>query len=101
MKISIINGANLNLLGTREPEIYGNISFEKYFEELQKYFSDTQISYYQSNIEGEIVNFIQQAGQNSDAIIINAGGLDISRPSIFVCLTARLVRDLMARRNYL
>ena len=74
MKITIINGANLNLLGMREPEIYGNISFEEYFVKLQKKFSDVQLSCYQSNIEGEIVNFIQQADKNSDGIIINAGG---------------------------
>jgi len=74
MKITIINGANLNLLGERETEIYGNISFENYFEELKKRFSNVQFSYFQSNIEGEIVNFIQQASKNSDGIIINAGG---------------------------
>ena len=74
MKITIINGANLNLLGTREPEIYGNISFENYFEELKKKFPNVEFSYFQSNIEGEIVNFIQQASKNSNGIIINAGG---------------------------
>jgi len=74
MKITIINGANLNLLGTREPEIYGNISFEKYFEKLKNRFKNIEFLYFQSNIEGEIVNFIQQASKNSDGIIINAGG---------------------------
>ena len=74
MKITIINGANLNLLGTREPEIYGNVSFENYFEELKKEFPNVEFSYFQSNIEGEIVNFIQQSSKNSDGIIINAGG---------------------------
>jgi 3-dehydroquinate dehydratase-2 len=74
MKISIINGANLNILGKREPEIYGNISFEEYFEHLKKDFPDVEFSYFQSNIEGEIVNFIQQAGENSDGIVLNAGG---------------------------
>jgi len=74
MKITIINGANLNLLGTREPEIYGNISFQNYFEELKKEFPNVEFSYFQSNIEGEIVNFIQQASKNSNGIIINAGG---------------------------
>jgi 3-dehydroquinate dehydratase-2 len=74
MKITIINGANLNLLGKREPQIYGNISFESYFEKMKKWFHDSDFQYFQSNIEGEIVNFIQQAGKNSDGIIINAGG---------------------------
>ncbi|MDR1544277.1 MAG: 3-dehydroquinate dehydratase [Prevotellaceae bacterium] len=74
MKITIINGANLNLLGKREPEFYGNIAFEKYFEEIKKRFSEIELQYFQSNIEGEIVNFIQQAGENSDGIILNAGG---------------------------
>jgi len=74
MRIAIINGANLNLLGMREPEIYGNVSFENYFEKLKKEFPDVEFSYFQSNIEGEIVNFIQQASKNSDGIIINAGG---------------------------
>jgi len=74
MKITIINGANLNLLGERETEIYGNISFEEYFEELKQRFPDVQLAYFQSNIEGEIVNFIQQAGKDSDGISINAGG---------------------------
>ena len=74
MKITIINGANLNLLGTREPEIYGDVSFENYFEKLKKEFPNVEFFYFQSNIEGEIVNFIQQASKNSDSIIINAGG---------------------------
>ena len=74
MKISIINGANLNLLGMREPEIYGDVSFENYFEELKKEFTKVDFFYFQSNIEGEIVDFIQHASKNSDGIIINAGG---------------------------
>ncbi len=74
MKLTIINGANLNLLGKREPEIYGNTSFEQYLNFLQKYFSDITIEYYQSNIEGEIVECIQKAGDTSDGIILNAGG---------------------------
>ncbi|MDR0830199.1 MAG: 3-dehydroquinate dehydratase [Prevotellaceae bacterium] len=74
MKITIINGANLNLLGKREPEIYGNISFETFFEQLKKEFSDIEFDCFQSNIEGEIVNFIQQAGETSNGIVLNAGG---------------------------
>ena len=73
MKIIIINGPNLNLLGKRETSIYGSESFEAYFETLKKSFPDIEFLYYQSNIEGEIVNKIHEFGFNSDGIIINAG----------------------------
>ncbi len=72
MKLLIINGPNLNLLGTREPETYGNLSFEDYFSKLQFAFRDTELSYVQSNIEGEIINEIQKAGKQFDGIILNA-----------------------------
>lgn len=72
MKIIIINGPNLNLLGTREPETYGNESFETYFSQLQFLFRDLELSYYQSNIEGELINQIQQADKDFDGIILNA-----------------------------
>jgi 3-dehydroquinate dehydratase-2 len=72
MKIIIINGPNLNLLGKREPEIYGTESFESYFEKLKSGFSDVTLEYYQSNVEGEIVNKIQEKGFSYDGIIINA-----------------------------
>jgi 3-dehydroquinate dehydratase-2 len=74
MNITIINGANLNLLGKREPEIYGKLSFEEYFEQLKKCFPSVEFNYFQSNIEGKIVEAIQQAGQDSNGIILNAGG---------------------------
>ncbi len=74
MKIAIINGPNLNLLGKREPGIYGNQNFEQYFDELQKKFSETVFSYYQSNVEGELINKIQEYGFEYDGIIINPGG---------------------------
>jgi 3-dehydroquinate dehydratase II len=73
MRIVIINGPNLNLLGIREPAIYGNRDFTSFIEELRSEY-DITIDYYQSNIEGEIINFIQQQGFNSDGIILNAGG---------------------------
>jgi len=73
-KIQIINGVNLNLLGERETEIYGNIKFETYIEKIKTSFPDVEISYYQSNIEGEIVNCLQNANKSMDAIILNAGG---------------------------
>lgn len=74
MKIQIINGPNLNLLGTREPEKYGSRSFEDYLVDLRKNMPQVVFSYSQSNIEGELVNMIQHAGRDSDAIIINPGG---------------------------
>src|SRR3954464_4834015 len=74
MQITIINGPNLNLLGTREPGVYGNQTFEDYYEALQKQFPNIQFSYYQSNVEGELINFLQQQGFISDGIILNPGG---------------------------
>lgn len=73
MKILIINGPNLNLLGTREPEVYGSESFESYFETLQNQFNTMQLSYYQSNIEGELISKLQEVGFTYDGIILNAG----------------------------
>jgi len=73
MKILLINGPNLNLLGIREQSIYGNKSFENYFETLQNEYPDIEMEYYQSNIEGELINKIHEQGFSSDGIIINAG----------------------------
>ncbi len=73
MKILIINGPNLNLLGKREPEIYGNLGFEKYFENLKEEFTDFELTYFQSNTEGEIINMIHQVGFAFDGIVLNAG----------------------------
>jgi len=73
MKLKIINGPNLNLLGTREPEVYGSQSFESYFEWLQNQFSTIQLSYFQSNIEGELISKLQEVGFTYDGIILNAG----------------------------
>lgn len=74
MKIAIINGPNLNLLGKREPEIYGNKSFEQYLSELEGKFPEVQLTYYQSNIEGELIDKIQEYGFEYKGIIINPGG---------------------------
>lgn len=74
MKILIINGANLNLLGRRQPEIYGRESFEDTLEALRARYSENAIDYYQSNVEGEIVNALQQADGIYDGIVLNAGG---------------------------
>lgn len=74
MKIQIINGPNLNLLGKREPEVYGSTSFDSYFEELKKKFPAIDLEYFQSNNEGELLNKIHEVGFSYDAIIINPGG---------------------------
>ncbi len=73
MKIIIINGPNLNLLGVREESIYGSRDFENYFEELQGRFPTLELHYYQSNIEGELINKIHEAGFSYTGIILNAG----------------------------
>jgi len=73
MKIIIINGPNLNLIGKREPKIYGNQTFEDYLEKIQKEFPTIEIEYFQSNIEGEIISKIQEVGFSYHGIIINAG----------------------------
>lgn len=74
MHIAIINGPNLNLLGTREPEVYGSQTFEQYYEELKKRFPEIQFGYFQSNVEGELINELQRAGFSADGIILNPGG---------------------------
>jgi 3-dehydroquinate dehydratase-2 len=73
LKIAIINGPNLNLLGIREKEIYGSSSFEDYFKTLQQKFPTIDLTYYQSNIEGELINKLHELGFTYDAIILNAG----------------------------
>jgi 3-dehydroquinate dehydratase-2 len=73
MKILILNGPNLNLLGKREPDVYGNTSFETYFSLLQQRFENCELSYFQSNHEGAIINKIHEAGFSYDGIVLNAG----------------------------
>jgi 3-dehydroquinate dehydratase-2 len=73
MKIQIINGPNLNLLGKREPETYGKQSFDEYFEKLKVRFSAVELHYYQSNVEGELINKLHEVGFTYDGIILNAG----------------------------
>jgi 3-dehydroquinate dehydratase-2 len=72
MKIMIINGPNLNLLGKREPTIYGDSSFEEYFEGLKKKYKQIELSYFQSNIEGEIIDKLHEVGFDHDGVVINA-----------------------------
>ncbi|MCU0335519.1 MAG: 3-dehydroquinate dehydratase, partial [Chitinophagaceae bacterium] len=74
MRIAIINGPNLNLLGQREPGIYGSESFEAFFSGLQQAFPQVEFSYFQSNVEGELINYLHQVGFTVDGIIINPGG---------------------------
>lgn len=71
MKISIINGPNLNLLGQREPGVYGNLTFEKYYTDLEKMFPQIVFDYFQSNIEGELIDQLHRVGFSSDGIILN------------------------------
>lgn len=73
MKILIINGPNLNLLGKREPEVYGSKTFEDYFGELKSKFNDLNLEYFQSNVEGELIDKIHEVGFSYDGIVINAG----------------------------
>lgn len=74
-RIIIINGPNLNLLGKREPDIYGDVSFEEFFDDIKDvYSSDIQLNYYQSNVEGELIDKLQEVGFKYDGIILNAGG---------------------------
>lgn len=73
MKLQIINGPNLNLLGKREPTVYGNLSFEDFFETLKKRYPEHELHYYQSNVEGELINKIHETGFSFDGIILNAG----------------------------
>ncbi len=74
MKIAIVNGPNLNLLGKRETDIYGNMSFEEYLNNLKKSFLQIEFSYFQSNVEGELINELHRVGFSFDGIIINPGG---------------------------
>ncbi|MCD8209921.1 MAG: type II 3-dehydroquinate dehydratase [Prevotella sp.] len=86
MKILIINGPNLNLLGIREPGIYGESSFEDYLEILHEKYSDDEIEYYQSNIEGELIDKMQAGGFTHDGIILNAGAYTHTSIAILDCI---------------
>ena len=88
MQIEIINGPNLNLLGKREPEKYGLSSFEEYLSVLKSRYPEIIFSYFQSNIEGELINEIQRSGLTSDGIILNAGGYTHTSVSITDAIAA-------------
>jgi 3-dehydroquinate dehydratase-2 len=113
MKICIINGPNLNLLGKREPEIYGSLTFEEYFSELEKKFPTIEFTYYQSNIEGELIGKIQEVGFSYNGIILNAGAYThtsvgigdaikaITSPVIEVHISNTYARESFRHQSYI
>ena len=86
MKILIVNGPNLNLLGTREPDIYGSSSFDQYLPQLQARYPHVDIEYYQSNVEGELINKMQQVGFSYDGIVLNAGAYTHTSGALHDCI---------------
>jgi 3-dehydroquinate dehydratase-2 len=86
MKVLIINGPNLNLLGQREPDMYGDVSFEHYFEKLKSKFPNMELEYFQSNVEGYLIDKLQQT--DADGIILNAGGYTHTSVAIRDCISA-------------
>jgi 3-dehydroquinate dehydratase-2 len=113
MKICIVNGPNLNLLGKREPEIYGSLTFEEYFTGLEKKFPNVEFTYYQSNIEGELIGKIQEVGFSYDGIILNAGAYThtsvgigdaikaITTPVIEVHISNTYARESFRHQSYI
>ncbi len=107
MKIQIINGPNLNLLGKREPDVYGSASFDDYFPVLKDHFSEFTIEYYQSNVEGLIIDKIHEVGFEYDGIALNAGGYTHTSVSIADALTVIKapavevhISNILAREEY-
>ena len=86
MKILIINGPNLNLLGRREPGIYGSSSFDEYLPKLQAKYPEVEISYFQSNIEGELIDKMQEVGFTYDGIVLNAGAYTHTSVALHDCI---------------
>lgn len=113
MKLIIINGPNLNLLGTREKEIYGETSFEEYLSTLKSKFKDVELEFFQSNHEGELIEKIQEVGFSYEGIIINAGGFthtsvalrdaiaSVSSPAIEVHISNILNREDFRKKSFL
>ena len=113
MKIIIINGPNLNLLGKREPEVYGNETFESYFEKLQIQFPNATLEYFQSNIEGEIISKLQETGFSYDSIVLNAGAYThtsigigdavkaITTPVVEVHISNTFARESFRHQSYI
>lgn len=88
MKIQIVNGPNLNLLGVREPGIYGSESFDSYLSKLREQYPEVEIEYYQSNVEGELINKIQEVGFSFDGIVLNAGAYTHTSIALHDCIRA-------------
>lgn len=88
MKIVILNGPNLNLLGKREPTVYGNQSFEDYYKQLQEMFPEISFTYFQSNLEGDLINKLQEVGFTYDGIVFNPGGYTHTSVAIGDCIAA-------------
>lgn len=88
MKIQIINGPNLNLLGVREPGIYGDSSFESYLPQLRAKFSDVEIEYFQSNCEGTLIDKLQEVGFSYDGVVLNAGAYTHTSIALHDCVRA-------------
>ena len=113
MKLIIVNGPNLNLLGIREKEIYGDTSFEEYFKSIKDKFSNIDLEFFQSNHEGELIEKIQEIGFSYDGIIINAGGFthtsvalrdaiaSVKTPAIEVHISNILTREEFRKKSYL
>ena len=87
-KIIIINGPNLNLIGEREPKVYGNSSMEDYLTEIRNNFPEIQIDYFQSNVEGDLINKLQEVGFSYDGVVLNAGGYTHTSVEISDTVTA-------------
>jgi 3-dehydroquinate dehydratase-2 len=107
MKIMIINGPNLNLLGKREPDVYGSVSFDEYIKELREKNAGDDIHYFQSNVEGELINKLHESGFSFDGIIINAGAYTHTSVAIadaVAAITAPVVEvhisNIFAREEY-
>lgn len=107
MILTIINGPNLNLLGTREKEVYGNKGFGDYLEELRYIYPDIEFRYYQSNIEGELIDIIQEAATGSDGVILNAAGFTHTSVSIadavaaiFIPVIEVHISNILGREEY-
>ncbi|MBQ7471809.1 MAG: type II 3-dehydroquinate dehydratase [Prevotella sp.] len=86
MKIQIVNGPNLNLLGRREPGIYGKRGFEDFLKELRDRYPNVEIGYYQSNVEGELINHLQEVGFQADGIVLNAGAYTHTSVALRDCI---------------
>lgn len=113
MRILIMNGPNLNLLGQREPQWYGNVSFEAFLEDLRRRFPAPQLEYFQSNSEGSLIDGLHQRGQQADGIIINAGAYShtsialadalaaVGKPAVEVHISNVFARETYRHHSYL